>query len=42
MGQLAYDAKRDRLVLFGGRAGYPNGDLQDTWEWDGSKWVQFK
>jgi len=41
MGQLAYDAARDRVVLFGGRRGYPNGDLADTWEWEGTKWTRF-
>ena len=38
MGHLAYDQKRDRLVLFGGREGWPDGDLNDTWEWDGATW----
>jgi hypothetical protein len=39
MGYLAYDRHRDRVVLFGGRrAGWPNGDADDTWEWDGMKW----
>jgi hypothetical protein len=37
MGYLAYDRRRDRVVLFGGRAGWPN-DLNDTWEWDGAAW----
>ena len=37
MGYLAYDKKRDRVVLFGGRKGWPN-DLNDTWEWDGAIW----
>lgn len=37
MGYIAYDRKRDRVVLFGGRKGWPN-DLNDTWEWDGSRW----
>lgn len=36
--QLAYDPKRDRVVLFGGRNGWPDGDLNDTWEWDGATW----
>ena len=32
---LAYDAQRERVVLFGGRA----GDLAaDTWEWTGESW----
>lgn len=39
MGYIAYDKKRDRVVLFGGRRGSPdNGDLNDTWEWDGAAW----
>jgi hypothetical protein len=37
MGYLAYDKARDRVVLFGGRKGWPD-DLADTWEWDGSRW----
>lgn len=36
---LAYDAARQRLVLFGGvDAGL--APLADTWEWDGSSWSQ--
>jgi hypothetical protein len=27
-------------VIFGG--GSPNGDLQDTWEWTGSDWIQLR
>jgi hypothetical protein len=42
MGQLAYDAKRDVVVLFGGRNGWPNGDLDDTWEFDGVSWRAVK
>lgn len=38
MGHLAYDQRRDRVVLFGGRNGWPDGDLNDTWEWDGAIW----
>jgi Lectin C-type domain/Galactose oxidase, central domain/Kelch motif len=39
---MAYDSARDRVVLFGGNNGngWPNGALGDTWEWDGSKWLQ--
>jgi hypothetical protein len=37
MGHLAYDRGRDRVVLFGGRKGWPE-DLDDTWEWDGTTW----
>ncbi len=32
---LAYDAARQRVVLFGG---YADGYLNDTWEWDGTRW----
>jgi hypothetical protein len=32
---MAFDALRNRVVLFGG-----NGPLNDTWEWDGTTWVQ--
>ncbi len=35
--EMVYDAGRDRVVLFGGE----NIDLLgDTWEWDGSSWIQ--
>ena len=30
---------RERVVLFGGRLGWPN-DANDTWEWDGSAWAE--
>ena len=32
---LAYDTRRDRVVLFGG-----SGASNDTWEWDGARWTQ--
>jgi hypothetical protein len=32
---MAYDPPRDRVVLFGGGAA---AHLDDTWEWDGSRW----
>jgi cysteine-rich repeat protein len=35
---MVYDAKRERIVLFGGRT--PTGVLGDTWTWDGASWVQ--
>lgn len=35
---LAYDAARQRVVLFGGHDG--NQSLTDTWEWDGVRWTQ--
>jgi hypothetical protein len=40
--ELAYDAARQRVVLFGGESGvFPNISLlADTWEWDGSAWTQ--
>jgi hypothetical protein len=34
--ELAYDAARGRVVLFGGSS---NGVRQDTWEWDGASWT---
>jgi hypothetical protein len=46
---MAYDAIRDRLVLFGGcvdvadNQGCEEADsasLNDTWQWDGSAWTQ--
>jgi N-acetylneuraminic acid mutarotase len=30
----------DKVVLFGGSAGYANGALNDTWEWDGATWTE--
>ena len=33
---MAYDALRQRVVLFGGWG--TSGQLSDTWEWDGSTW----
>jgi hypothetical protein len=41
MGYLVYDKKRDRVVLFGGRKEWPT-DLNDTWEWDGSRWSRVR
>lgn len=40
--ELVYDAKRDRLVLFGGRvrSGREQRLLNDTWEWDGHTWSE--
>jgi hypothetical protein len=37
--QIAYDAARDRIVLWGGSdaSGFP----QDTWEWDGVQWANW-
>jgi hypothetical protein len=39
---LAYDTERHRIVLFGGQAliNYPDlNALNDTWEYDGMRWV---
>ena len=41
--QLAFDGKRNRLVLFGGRQVLADRSvrvLTDTWEWDGSAWAR--
>ena len=35
---MAFDANRNRIVLFGGFDGLTQ--LQDTWEWDGTAWLQ--
>ncbi len=35
---MAYDALRQRIVLFGGND--TDGPLDDTWEWDGTNWTQ--
>ncbi|MEM7201654.1 MAG: hypothetical protein AAF628_15405 [Planctomycetota bacterium] len=38
---MAYDPVRDRIVLFGGANGaYPTGAFGDTWEWDGTTWIE--
>ncbi len=36
---MTYDARRDRVVLFGGSSA-GGGRLGDTWEWDGSRWSE--
>jgi uncharacterized protein (TIGR03437 family) len=36
---MVYDAARNQIVLFGGRA-YPGQDNNDTWVWDGWNWTQ--
>ena len=41
--ELAFDAVRQRLVLFGGRTRVADRQfrvLTDTWEWDGARWTQ--
>ncbi|HWV99090.1 MAG TPA: kelch repeat-containing protein [Candidatus Acidoferrum sp.] len=39
---MAYDTRRGRVVMFGGRSsdGHEYGDysFNDTWEWDGTRW----
>lgn len=37
---LTYDVLRQRVVLFGGIVEPSKTCLADTWEWDGSDWVQ--
>ena len=37
---MAYDSARGRVVLFGGHYDYLPSLLGDTWEWDGSLWVE--
>lgn len=38
---LAFDPARGRVVLFGGRTGAgASQQLGDTWEWDGSNWLE--
>ena len=36
--KLAFDASRNRVVLFGGTNGTTT--FADTWEWDGTDWIQ--
>jgi hypothetical protein len=35
----AYDEDRDRIVMFGGNAKWGSLTLDDTWEWDGTRWL---
>lgn len=37
---LAWDDVRQKIILFGGRGGTSPFGLNDTWEWDGTNWVQ--
>jgi hypothetical protein len=38
---MAYDLVRQRVVLFGGIAGFSAAvPFGDTWEWDGAQWLQ--
>lgn len=36
---MAYDAHRQRIVLFGGFTTAGGTSLGDTWEWDGTRWT---
>ena len=38
--RMVYDARRDRLVLFGGLTENPVQYSSETWEWDGANWSQ--
>lgn len=41
LGGAAYDARRKRIVLYGGMGLKPSADRKaDTWEWDGKNWHQ--
>lgn len=37
---MSYDPVRKRVVLFGGFSGSIRMDLDDTWEYDGTDWIQ--
>jgi len=37
---MAYDLRRERVVLFGGYQDNTGQRLGDTWEWDGKSWTQ--
>lgn len=43
-GEIVFDIKRGKAVLFGGSTGWVGGDKWisegDTWEWDGISWEQ--
>ena len=38
-GMLAYDAQRQRVVLFGGTNASGQTSFGDAWEWDGTTWT---
>jgi len=40
LGGAAYDEKRNRLVLYGGRPVELEPCSQETWEWDGQAWAE--
>lgn len=35
---MAYDSKRQRTIMFGGKSG--KSQLNDTWSWDGNDWTK--
>ncbi|MFT3842141.1 MAG: kelch repeat-containing protein [Myxococcaceae bacterium] len=37
---MAYDARRKKVVLFGGRDATAHASFDDTWEFDGTTWTQ--
>lgn len=37
---LVYDPVAQKTVLFGGLTGSSMGELNDTWTWDGTQWVE--
>jgi hypothetical protein len=40
---MAYDVKRQRVVMTAGnRSARPFDVLNDTWEWDGTRWAEIK
>jgi hypothetical protein len=39
---MAYDSARARVVLYGGIDSAMKTALDDTWEWDGQRWVEVK
>lgn len=38
--EMVYDSARGRAVLFGGTGGGTGGALNDTWEWNGTRWTE--
>ena len=38
--KMAYDAARERVVLFGGLDDSGRTFMDDTWEWDGARWTR--
>ncbi len=39
---MAYNVATGRIVLFGGQMDNLNGELGDTWEWDGTTWSKLE